>query len=153
MSDATDTPKTNKTIHHGRNLKRFREMLGLKQEAFVDKLGGDWTARKISYLEGKETIELDQIEALAKALSVPAEAILNFDEEKAVYNIQNNYDNSSAPGSFSHNATFNPLDKYVEAVAKNDQLVEETKKLYEALLKSERDKNALLERLLAEKSK
>jgi transcriptional regulator with XRE-family HTH domain len=145
MSDSKETSKS-KAVHHGKNLKRFREMLGLKQEAFVDRLGGDWTQRKISYLEGKEIIEPHQIEELAKALNLPAEAILNFDEEKAVYNIQNNYDNSSAPGAFSHNATFNPLDKY-------DQLVEDNKKLYEALLQAEREKIALLERLLNEKSK
>jgi transcriptional regulator with XRE-family HTH domain len=143
----TDAPKTSKTVHHGKNLKRFREMLGYKQEAFADKLGGDWTVRKISYYENKEVIEAELIEELAKALNVPAEAILSFDEEKAVYNIQNNYDNSFDNGShLNFQPTFNPFDKY-------DQQVEEIKKLYEALLQSEREKNALLERLLAEKSK
>lgn len=144
----TDASKTSKTVHHGKNLKRFREMLGYKQEAFADKLGGDWTVRKISYYENKEVIEAELIDELAKALNVPADAILNFDEEKAVYNIQHNYDNavSHAQGAVFYTPTFNPFDKY-------DQQVEEIKKLYEALLQSEREKNALLERLLAEKSK
>jgi len=34
---------TNKKIHQGRNIKRFREMLGIKQEAFAIELGEDWT--------------------------------------------------------------------------------------------------------------
>lgn len=42
--------------------------------------------------------------------------------------------------------TFNPIDKYVEAVEINE-------KLYEALLKSEREKIALLEKMLDEKRK
>jgi len=137
---ATDT---NKTVHQGRNVKRFREMMGLKQEALAEKLGGDWTQRKLSYIETREVLEKDLIDDLAKALKVPAEAILNFDEEKAVYNIQNNYDNTSAP-QLNFQPTFNPLDKY-------DQLVEENKKLYEQLLKAEREKIARLERLLNQK--
>ncbi len=30
-----------KTIHQGRNVKRFREMLGIKQEAKASELGDD----------------------------------------------------------------------------------------------------------------
>src|SRR5689334_16470624 len=90
------TSDTNKTVHQGRNVKRFREMMGLKQEALAEKLGGDWTQRKLSYIETREVLEKDLIDDLAKALQVPAEAILSFDEEKAIYNIQNNYENSNA---------------------------------------------------------
>lgn len=32
-------------IHEGRNVKRFREMMGLKQEALAEKLGDDWTQK------------------------------------------------------------------------------------------------------------
>ncbi len=66
---ATDT---NKTVHQGRNVKRFREMMGLKQEALAEKLGGDWTQRKLSYIETREVLEKDLIDDLAKALQVPA---------------------------------------------------------------------------------
>jgi hypothetical protein len=34
-----------KTIHQGRNVKRFREMLGLK-EALAFELGDDWNQKK-----------------------------------------------------------------------------------------------------------
>ena len=45
-----------KTIHQGRNVKRFREMLGIKQERLALELGEDWNQRKISLLEQKEVI-------------------------------------------------------------------------------------------------
>ncbi len=33
-------------IHQGRNVKRFREMLGIKQEALALELGDDWNQKK-----------------------------------------------------------------------------------------------------------
>ena len=53
MMSATNT----KQIHEGRNVKRFREMLGIKQDALAADLGNDWNQQKISLLEQKETIE------------------------------------------------------------------------------------------------
>ncbi len=55
MSMITDMP-TNKP-HHGKNLKRFREMMGVKQEARAFELGEDWTQKRVSRLEEKEVIE------------------------------------------------------------------------------------------------
>jgi transcriptional regulator with XRE-family HTH domain len=48
----------NKKVHEGRNIKRFREMLGIKQDALAADLGDDWNQQKISLLEQKETIDL-----------------------------------------------------------------------------------------------
>lgn len=131
-------------IHEGRNVKRFREMMGLKQEALAEKLGDDWTQKKISLLESKETIEPEILEQVAKALNTTVKAIQAFDEEKAITFIQNNYDGSNTRAGIAYN--FNPLEKWVEAI-------EENKKLYNELLKSEREKIALLEKLLAQKEK
>jgi len=137
----------NKTIHHGRNIKRFREMLGFKQEGLAIELGDDWNQQKISLLEQKEVVDDALLSQVAEVLKVPAEAIKNFDEEAAIYNIQNNYEGSNAGatgvngGNQNYNCTFNPLEKYIEAV-------EENKKLYERLLQAEREKNELLQSLL-----
>jgi transcriptional regulator with XRE-family HTH domain len=139
-----------KKIHHGRNIMRFRQMRGLKQDAFASLLGDDWNQMKVSRLEAKEEVEANILEQVAKALNMPVEAVANFDEEANVFNIQNNYEGSisdSARVSHTnnyHSCSFNPLDKYVEAV-------DEIKRLYEALLKVEREKNALLERMLQER--
>ncbi|GAB3921421.1 helix-turn-helix transcriptional regulator [Mucilaginibacter myungsuensis] len=112
-------------------------MLGLKQEALALALGDDWSQKRVSLLEGKELIEEDILAQVAAILKVPVEAIKNFDEEKAIYNIQNNYEGSSSNYSGLYQCTFNPLDKLIE-------LVEENKKLYEQLLASEREKVEIL---------
>jgi transcriptional regulator with XRE-family HTH domain len=129
-----------KTIHQGRNVKRFREMLGIKQEALALELGEDWNQRKISLLEQKEMVEPSILEKIAKVLKVPTKAIENFDEEAAIVNIQTNYEGAnSGNGTIGnsltyHNCTFNPIDKIVE--------------LYEALVKSEREKIELMKKIL-----
>jgi transcriptional regulator with XRE-family HTH domain len=132
------TAMTEKTIHEGRNIKRFREMLGIKQDALADALGDDWNQKKISLLEAKEQIEPALLEQVAKALKVPADAIKNFDELAAINIISNTFSDfkDNAIANANH-CTFNPIDKMVE--------------LYEALLKSEREKIALLERMLDKK--
>ncbi len=71
-------------IHEGRNVKRFREMLGMKQEALAYELGEDWNQKKISLLEQKETIDTPLLAKISAALKIPVEAIQNFDEEQAV---------------------------------------------------------------------
>ena len=134
----------NKTIHQGKNVKRFREMMGIKQEALAYMLGDDWNQQKISLLEQKEQIDDPLLEQIAAQLKVPAEAIKKFDEEMAVFNIQNNYEGSNVgtnSASQNNNCTFNPLDKYVEAMEAN-------KTLYERLLQSEKEKNELLQKML-----
>jgi len=132
-----------KTIHQGRNIKRFRELFGIKQEALAWELGEDWSQKRVSLLEQREVIEQDILDKVAEILKVPAEAIKNFDEETAIHNIQNNYDNSVINGgpTLNFKCTFNPIDKWVEAL-------DENKKLYERLLQSEKEKVELLERIL-----
>ncbi|MCF2446936.1 helix-turn-helix domain-containing protein [Dyadobacter sp. CY345] len=125
------------TIHHGRNIKRFREMLGIKQEGLAYELGEEWTQKRVSILEQKDVIEQDILDQVAKILKVPAEAIKNFDEEKAIFNIQNNYDNANQ----NVNYQFSPIDKWIEAV-------DDIKQLYERLLQSEKEKIEILQKLL-----
>ncbi len=122
-----------KPIHEGRNVKRIREMLGIKQEALALELGDDWNQKKISLLEGKETIEPQLLNEVAKALKVPVEAIKNFDEQAAITYFNTFQEGSINNGHFSptfDNCTFNPIDKIVE--------------LYERMLK---DRDAMIEEL------
>ncbi|SEJ16588.1 Helix-turn-helix domain-containing protein [Dyadobacter koreensis] len=141
MSSSSDMTKN---IHQGRNVKRFREMMSIKQEALAYELGGDWTQKRVSLLEQKETIEKDILDQIANILKVPADAIKNFDEETAIFNIQNNYEGSNAStgtiGIFQ-NCDINPVEKLF-------QVLEENKLLYERLLKAEQDKNELLTRIV-----
>jgi transcriptional regulator with XRE-family HTH domain len=138
-----------KTVHHGRNVKRFREMWGIKQEALALELGDDWNQRRISLLEQKEVIEPELLEQIAKVLKVPADAIKSFTEE-AAYNVIGNTVttvNDNATGQvFQFNPIINPVDKWMEAL-------EEIKKLNKALLKEKDEKIALLEKILGKKKK
>jgi transcriptional regulator with XRE-family HTH domain len=131
------TEATERKAHQGRNVKRFREMLGMKQEALAQELGEDWTQKKISLMEAKEEIEPVLLEQVAKVLKVPSEAIKNFDDEAAINIISTSFtshDNSTLTPQFAktlnYTPTFNPVDKIVE--------------LYERMLK---DKNEMIERL------
>jgi len=123
--------KSAQPLHEGRNVKRIREILGIKQDTLAASLG--LSQQAISQLEQKEALDKDILEKIASVLKVPVEAIKNFDEEKAIYNIQNNYDNSTS----NVNYQFNAVDKIVE--------------LYEALIKSEKEKVEILERMLNKK--
>jgi transcriptional regulator with XRE-family HTH domain len=134
MSATTDTPNQ---IHQGRNIKRFREMLGLKQEALAYALGEEWSQKRVSLLEQREVIEDEILLQVSQILKVPVEAFKNFTEEAAINIISSTlHDNA---GSINNNCTltFNPIDKWLE-------VLEENKRLYERLLDSEREKVELL---------
>lgn len=133
-------------VHQGRNVKRFREMLGIKQEALAHQLGNEWSQKRVSLLENKEVIEPELLAQVAKVLNVPEEAITNFDEEKAIYNIQNNYEGSNNQGpnnqgpNIGCQIAFNPIEKIVS-------LYDEKVALLERLLLSEQEKVELLKKL------
>jgi len=132
-------------IHHGQNIRRFREMLNMKQEALAHELGTEWNQKKVSLLESKETVDQELLEQVAKALHVPVDAIKNFTTE-AAYNIisNNSFENCAQPASIFYNSTINPVDKLAEAL-------EENKKLYSQLLQEKDEKIALLQKLLDNK--
>ena len=93
--------------------------------------------------ESETLITENARQKMSNALGVNSDAIKNFSEE-AVFNQFNNTLNDNSSLSQNYQCTFNPIDKWAEAI-------EENKKLYEALLESERKRIALLEKLLEEK--
>ncbi len=133
-------------VHIGKNIARIRELKGMKQETLAEELGISQQA--VSQLEQKETMDKEKLEEVAQALGVTPEAIKAFNEEAAITIINSNafHDNSSNNWSVSgyNQPTFNPLDKIIEQSAKIEEL-------YKALLKSEQEKNALLDKMLKER--
>ena len=117
-----------KVIHQGRNIKRIREILAIKQEQLAVDLG--ITQQAVSLLEGKEVIDPKILGDVAKALRVPVDAIKNFSEEATVNIVSNTFTDDSAAYAANYKCTFNPLDKVVE--------------LYERMLK---EKDEIIERL------
>lgn len=121
-------------VHEGRNVKRIREILGIKQDTLANDLG--ISQQSISQLEQKETIDKIMLERIAAILKVPVEAIKNFDAEAAINIISNTFtsqDNSTL-NAINPYCTFNPIDKIVE--------------LFEKLIASEKEKVELLKKLL-----
>lgn len=131
-----ETSEKNTRMHLGRKISRLRELRGMKQDTLALELG--ISQQSVSKLEQSEVIEDSTLEKIALVLGLPADSIRNFDEEKMIYNIQNNYENSNNTGAnVGYQVTFNPLEKVIE-------LYEENKKLYEELLASEKEKVEIL---------
>ncbi len=106
--------------HEGKNVKRIREILGIKQDNLAIDLG--LSQQAVSQLEQKESIESEVLDKVAKALKVTPEAIKNFNEQAVINNINNTFHDNS----LLINNQFNPIEKIVE--------------LYERLLQSEKEK-------------
>lgn len=131
-------------IHQGRNVKRFREMLGIKQEALAFELGEDWNQKKISLLEQRESIEIPLLQEVSRVLKIPIEAFQNFDEEQAVNIISNTFNDSSILNAINHNPTFHPIDQILK-------LHEEKIALYERMLKEKEEMMERLEKIIHQK--
>ena len=126
--------------HQGRNIKRIREILGVKQDALAIDLG--LSQQAVSLMEQREVLDIPMLQKVAQILGVPEDVIKNFSEEAVINNIQNNYEGSHTSatnlGGATPNFTFNPIEKIVE--------------LYERMLQIEKEKNELLQQLI-EKNK
>ncbi len=133
----THTAMPNHKVHEGRNIKRFREMLGIKQDALAFDL--NMSQQAVSLLEQKETIDTPLLQKISALLKIPVEAIQNFDEEQAVNIIANTFNEKSFENAFANNCTFNfnPIDKMVE--------------LYERMLQQQKEMIEKLERLIEKK--
>lgn len=148
MIDTVDTRAHSLNIrpaapHQGRNLKRFREMMGIKQDILAFELGEEWSQKRISLLETRPVIESQVLEEISAKLKIPADAIRNFDEARAMRHIQDSYASLQAPAA-TPICNFNPFEKLLETLESLVILHEENKILYERLLAAEKEKLYLL---------
>jgi len=131
------TYRANRT-HLGYNVKRLREILGVKQEDLAERL--QLSQQSISKIENKEELDNETLAKVANALNIPEDAIRNFTDEGAVHIVSNTF--SGNYSALYNNSTINnPIERIV-------QLYDEKVELYERMLKSEQEKVALLEELL-----
>ncbi len=125
-------------VHQGRNIKRFRDILGVKQETLAEKL--EMTQQAFSKLEQKVQIDEKTLTKVAEILHIPVEAIKNTTDEAAfniIGNTFNSHDTSTLTPTWNYHPSFNPIDKVVE--------------LFERLLKVEQEKVSLLQEALRDK--
>jgi transcriptional regulator with XRE-family HTH domain len=120
-------------VHHGRNIRRLREILNIKQDTVAVEL--NISQQAMSKLEQKDMIDDEVLEKVSKVLGIPVNVVKNFNEESAVNIIANTFNDSSS--SVVYKPTFNPIEKIA--------------KLYERLLQSEQERTAWLEKMLREK--
>lgn len=140
-----------KKIHEGRNVKRFREMLSIKQDTLAFELGEDWNQQRISLLEQKETIDPALLKQISEVMKIPVQAFQNFDEEQAVNIIANSVTtvNDNATGQlFQINPTINTSEKWLEALEEIKSLNAEKMALYERMLNEKNEMIARLEQLI-----
>ena len=135
----THTAMPNHKVHEGRNIKRFREMLGIKQDALAFDL--NMSQQAVSLLEQKETIDTSLLQKISALLKIPVEAIQNFDEEQAIYNISCNFSDYAVNNNGVNIQNINPIEEL-------KKLHEEKIALYERMLKEKDEMMARLEKLI-----
>jgi transcriptional regulator with XRE-family HTH domain len=117
-------------LHHGRNIRRLRDMLGIKQHVIAESI--NMSQQNFSKLEQKEIIDNETLEKIAKIMKIPSEVIKNFNEDGVINIISSTlHDNS---GSVMYNPTFNAVEKIVE--------------LYENLIATKDEQIAMLKKML-----
>ena len=90
----TDTiPQISKEMHLGKNVKRLREILGIKQEFLADRLS--LSQQTVSRLESQEELDDDILYKISKVLNVPVEAIKNYNDDIAINIISNTFNEHS----------------------------------------------------------
>lgn len=146
--------KTRKNVHQGANVRRLRNIMGVKQSSLAEKLGT--TQQKVSRIESQRVIEKDTLLQIANILHVSPKIIEELDENPLSIVIENNnfetgYGSIGNLGIIQNdqnneNTINNPLDKIMEL---NKQATD----LFERMLAVEKEKFALLEQLLKEKGK
>jgi transcriptional regulator with XRE-family HTH domain len=124
-----DTLTVEQPIHIGRNIKGVRELRGWTQEELGTKLGS--TKQAVSKLEQSEDIGEARLISVAEALEVTVEGLRNFNQEKVLTNTANFYEGSHSVNTNISTIINHPIEKIVE--------------LYESLLKSEKEKNQILQ--------
>ena len=60
--------KTRKNVHQGANVRRLRNIMGVKQSSLAEKLGT--TQQKVSRIESQRVIEKDTLLLIANILHV-----------------------------------------------------------------------------------
>jgi transcriptional regulator with XRE-family HTH domain len=92
------TYRANRT-HLGYNVKRLREILGVKQEDLAERL--QLSQQSISKIENKEELDNETLAKVANALNIPEDAIRNFTDEGAVHIVSVSYTHLTQPTIYS----------------------------------------------------
>ena len=117
-------------MHIGRKIERIRRLRGMTQTDLGNLLG--ITKQAVSKMEQIEKMDDEKLKQVANALGVTEDGLKKFTEENVLYYTNNFYENSNAT------ATNIGVVSNLENV--NHFSMEQAVKLFEELLKMEREK-------------
>lgn len=139
--------KRSKNVNEGANVRKLRQILGIKQSAFAEKLGIDQSA--VSRLESRRVIEEDTLLKIANIFNVSPKIIQELEENPLSVVVENTFEGgSSNNGIIGYNEN---VDNIIHPIEKIIELNKQTTELYERMVAIEKEKSALLEQLLKEK--
>jgi len=142
-------------IHHGNNVRFFRNVRNMKQEDFAERLGIKQPA--VTKIERQSVIDPHTLVKCADVLGISVELLRDFEPSRVLdfdcftYNNIDKLENSNgtiliSKDSSSTNTNNNyPIEKLMELNYKNAEL-------YERLIRAEKEKNEILEKVLNEKN-
>ena len=102
------------TMHIGHNIKRIREIQGIKQETFGQLCRNRYSQQRISDFENMVALDEPLLEELATALGVTPDFVKSFKDENVIYNIQNN------SNTFNDNAIDQSHSQHTQPIFNND---------------------------------
>lgn len=122
-------PICNGSPNIGYNVKRLREILGIKQETLAAKMG--ITQTKLSRWESKDSLSDQTLSLIANAMGIEKDVIKNYKDGMISFRDFVAHDTSTA---IVYQTINNPIEKICE--------------LYERLLEAEKAKNELLRKYI-----
>lgn len=136
-------------VHQGANVRRIRRYEGMKQDTLANELGVNQQC--ISRLEQQPVIKKEYMEKIAAILKVTPEIIENMEETPVSIVVENNnFENGSNNNGIGYNSEVND-NKIIHPLEQLIELTKENASLYERMIANEKEKAALLEKLLNEK--
>lgn len=123
-----DTLLSEPSQHMGVKIGGARRLVGITQKDLAERLG--ITKQAVSKLEQTEKVDDDRLGKIADALGVSLEGLKKFNSDSVLYYSNNFYENSS-PHIQSMNARVEMLNHFS---------IEQAMKLFEELLKMERER-------------
>lgn len=127
-------------IHHGTNLRRFREAKGLKQNVIAEML--KMSQQSVSRYESLPIIEDEILSRFSLALKIPIEMIKNLNDDLASYVVESIKNNTPTPMLDLNTLNIEKLEKIIVEKEREKEM------LIKSLLKSERKRNNELKKIL-----
>ena len=102
------------SAHYGRNIKRLREILGVKQGWIAAEL--NISQQAVSDLENRAQLGGEILEKIAKSLNINVNVITSFNEEAVVSAIINTADESALGGRGCNQSINGKIEKLIEGM-------------------------------------